>query len=109
MYNTELQAAEDKGVDPEPTMVGKMAREAAQLKRCLPGLLPSDWICEIAAVGVFASPRVPFLGSSLKSSKNPYGRLEDQVNVVVGEQVLRVNLCLLDSWNRITQHFLELL
>lgn len=42
MYNTELQTAEDKGVDPEPTMVGKMAREAAQLRRCLPGLLPSD-------------------------------------------------------------------
>lgn len=42
MYNTELQTAEDKGLGPEPTMVGKMGREAAQLKRCLPGLLPSD-------------------------------------------------------------------
>lgn len=42
MYNTKLQTAEDKGLGPEPTMVGKMAREAAQLKRCLPGLLPSD-------------------------------------------------------------------
>lgn len=79
MYDTELQTAEDKGVDPEPTMVGKMAREAAQLRRCLPGLLPSDWICEIDAVGVFASPRVPFLGNSLKSLKNPYGRLEDRL------------------------------
>lgn len=109
MYNTELQTAEDKGLGPEPTMVGKMAREAAQLKRCLPGLLPSDWICEIDAVGVFASPCVPFLGNSLKSLKNPYGRLEDQVNVVVGEQLLHENPCLLDSWNRITQHSLELL
>lgn len=88
MYNTELKTAEDKGVGPESTMAGKMAREAAPLRQCLPVLLPSDWICEIDAVGVFASPCVPCLDNSLKFSKNPYGRLEDQVNMVVDEQVL---------------------